>query len=118
MNAVCVVGLGYIGLPIAAMLAGRGHQVIGCEISEEAVASINNGRARFFEPDLDMLLSAAVQTGRLRAQIGPSEADYFIIAVPTPLLSDNRPDLSYVESATRSIAPVLKPGEGLGGKPV
>lgn len=110
MSTVCVVGLGYIGLPVASMLASRGHEVIGFDVDEKAVASINTGHAHFFEPDLDMLLSAAVSTGRLRAQTAPSEADYFIIAVPTPFAGGHKPDLTYVDAATDSIAPFLKAG--------
>jgi UDP-N-acetyl-D-mannosaminuronic acid dehydrogenase len=111
VSTVCVVGLGYIGLPVAAMLAGRGFNVIGCDINETAVASINQGRARFSEPELDMLLEAAVKIGRLTAQAVPAEAEYFIIAVPTPLKANNGPDLSFVDAAIRAIAPVLKPGD-------
>jgi UDP-N-acetyl-D-mannosaminuronic acid dehydrogenase len=110
MKTVCVIGLGYIGLPVGAMLASRGHQVIGYDVNEATVASINLGRARFFEPDLDMLLGASVQTGRLTAQSAPAEADYFIIAVPTPLTEGHKPDLSYVDRAVHSIAPFLKVG--------
>lgn len=110
MSVVCVVGLGYIGLPVASMLASRGHDVIGCDINETAVASVSQGRAHFFEPDLDMLLRAAVSTGKFKAQTTPVEAEYFIIAVPTPFKEDFKPDLSYVEAATDSIAPYLKPG--------
>jgi UDP-N-acetyl-D-mannosaminuronic acid dehydrogenase len=107
---VCVVGLGYIGLPTAAMLASRGFEVVGCDINDRAVAAINDGRAHFHEPDLQMLLAAAVQTGRLRAQTVPSEADHFILAVPTPFTADKRPDMSFVEAATDAIAPLLAPG--------
>src|SRR5262245_16633385 len=107
MSTVCVVGLGYIGLPVAAMLAGRGYQVGGCDINEAAVRSINQGHARFFEPELDMLLGAAVQTERLRAQLQPVEAEYYLIAVPTPLLPGNKPDLTFVDAAARSIAPFV-----------
>ena len=110
MSTICVVGLGYIGLPVASMLAGRGHQVIGFDVNERAVASINNGQAHFFEPDLDMLLKAAINTGRLQAQSSPAEADYFIIAVPTPFGEQHRPNLSYIDAATQAIAPVLKAG--------
>jgi UDP-N-acetyl-D-mannosaminuronic acid dehydrogenase len=113
MSTVCVVGLGYIGLPVGAMLASRGHQVIGCDINEAAVASINQGRSRFFEPDLDMLLGAAVQTGRLTAQTVPAEADYYIIAVPTPVEADHRPNLEFVNAAVRSIAPHLRAGSSI-----
>jgi UDP-N-acetyl-D-mannosaminuronic acid dehydrogenase len=111
MSKICVVGLGYIGLPTAAMLASRGHEVVGCDVNDQAVATINEGRPHFFEPDLQMLLAAAVQTGRLRAQNTPEEADYFIIAVPTPFKDGNKPDMSFVEAATCRIAPVLKPGD-------
>jgi UDP-N-acetyl-D-mannosaminuronic acid dehydrogenase len=110
MSKVCVVGLGYIGLPTAAMLASRGYEVIGCDVSERVVTAINEGRAHFHEPDLQMLLAAAVQTGRLRAQATPAEADYFILAVPTPFAADKKPDMSYVEAATDAIAPLLAPG--------
>ncbi|MBV9811644.1 MAG: UDP-N-acetyl-D-mannosamine dehydrogenase [Acetobacteraceae bacterium] len=110
MNKICVVGLGYIGLPTAAMLASRGHDVVGCDINASAVESVNKGSPHFFEPDLQMLLSAAVQTGRLRAQTTPEEADYFLLAVPTPFKDGNKPDMSFVEAAADVIAPRLKPG--------
>lgn len=107
---VCVVGMGYIGLPTAAMLASRGYEVVGCDVNERAVTAINNGRAHFQEPDLQMLLAASVQTGRLRAQTTPSEADHFILAVPTPFTTNKKPDMTYVEAATDAIAPFLAPG--------
>lgn len=110
MTTVCVIGLGYIGLPTAAMLASRGFEVIGYDVNEVAVASINAGKAHFHEPDLQMLLSAAISTERLRAQTTPSEADYFIIAVPTPFRDGRKPDMSYVETACDAIAPHLKIG--------
>ena len=110
MSAICVMGLGYIGLPVASMLASQGHDVVGCDVNAKVVESINAGHAHFFEPDLDMLLTAAVSTGRLRAQTTPAEADYFIIAVPTPIDAEKRPDMSFVESATAAIAPVLRKG--------
>jgi len=111
MKTVCVVGLGYIGLPTAAMLASSGHEVIGCDVNTAVVASINAGQAHFQEPDLQMLLQAAVQTGRLRAQTSPAAADYHIIAVPTPFAAGKKPDMSYVDAATDSIAPVLRRGD-------
>ena len=104
---ICVVGLGYIGLPTAAMLASRGHEVVGFDVSERVVAAINAGQAHFQEPDLQMLLSAAVETGQLRASSEPEAADYFVIAVPTPIKPGGAPDMSYVESAAVRIAPVL-----------
>lgn len=110
MSVVCVVGLGYIGLPVSCMLASRGHEVVGYDVSERAITGVNEGKAHFFEPDLDMLLKAAVQTKRLRAQRSPVEADYFVIAVPTPFRDGRRPDLSYIDDAIKAIAPFVKPG--------
>lgn len=110
MSRVCVAGLGYIGLPTAAMLASSGHEVVGFDVKESVVNSINAGHAHFFEPDLDMLLNAAVKTGRFVAQMKPVEAEYFVIAVPTPFKGHKKPDMSYVMSAVDLIAPCLKPG--------
>jgi UDP-N-acetyl-D-mannosaminuronic acid dehydrogenase len=107
---ICVVGLGYIGLPTAATFASRGLDVIGVDISERVVSAINAGQAHFSEPELDMLLSAAVTTQKLRATAKPEPADAFILAVPTPLDPHNRADMQYVDSAVDSIAPVLRPG--------
>jgi UDP-N-acetyl-D-mannosaminuronic acid dehydrogenase len=107
---ICVVGLGYIGLPTAAMLASRGHEVVGFDVSERVVASVNAGEAHFQEPDLQMLLSAAVGTGRLRAASVPEPADFFVIAVPTPIQPGGAPDMSYVDRAAEAIAPVLAQG--------
>lgn len=107
---ICVVGLGYIGLPTAAMLASRGHEVVGYDVNEKVVALVNAGQAHFQEPDLQMLLTAAVTTGQLRASVEPETADYYIIAVPTPVRPGGAPDMSYVEKASATIAPTLKPG--------
>lgn len=106
---VCTVGLGYIGLPTAAMLASRGHEVIGLDVNDKVVEAVNAGTAHFQEPDLQMLLSAAVDTKRLRATTTPEPADYFLIAVPTPMV-DEAPDMAFVEAAARTIAPVLAKG--------
>jgi len=106
---VCTVGLGYIGLPTAAMLASRGHEVIGLDVNARVVEMINAGQAHFQEPDLQMLLSAAVETGRLRATTEAEAAEFFIIAVPTPMVNQG-PDMSFVEAAARKIAPVLAKG--------
>lgn len=110
-KTISVVGLGYIGLPTAATLATRGVEVVGVDVKESVVTRLNEGKAHFSEPDLDILLEAAVKTGKLRAVSQPVPADAFIIAVPTPFLSDKSADLAYVESATRAVAKVLKEGD-------
>jgi UDP-N-acetyl-D-mannosaminuronic acid dehydrogenase len=107
---ICVVGLGYIGLPTAAMLASRGHEVLGCDIRQDVVDTINAGRSHFQEPDLQMLLDAAIGTGKLVAKREPEAADYFIIAVPTPVEPGGAADMSYVERAAMSLVPVLATG--------
>jgi UDP-N-acetyl-D-mannosaminuronic acid dehydrogenase len=92
------------------MLASQGHQVIGFDINAATVTSINSGHPHFHEPDLQMLLEAAISTGRLKAQTEPVAADYYILAVPTPLMKDRKPDLSYVEAACDAIAPYIRRG--------
>ena len=111
---VCVVGLGYIGLPTAAVLASRGYSVHGVEVNPQAVETINAGKAHIVEPELDILVQAAVSTGRLRAHGEPAEADVFILCVPTPLDEAGdapAPELRYVREATASICPHLKRGD-------
>lgn len=110
-SKICVVGLGYIGLPTAAVLASRGYTVHGVEVNPDAVRTINSGKAHVIEPDLDILVQAAVQTGKLKAFDAPAEADVFMLCVPTPVTEAQGPDLSYVESATRAICPHLKAGD-------
>ena len=107
---ICVVGLGYIGLPTAAVLGSRGYQVHGVEINPQSVEIINSGKAHIVEPDLDILVRAVVTTGNLKAHVEPAEADVFVICVPTPLTENKRPQLDYVRSATKSIVPFLKEG--------
>lgn len=107
---VCVVGLGYIGLPTAATLASRGMNVVGYEISKPVVEKINQGETHIEEPDLDMLVKGAVNSGKLRASVEPEPADVFIIAVPTPFSEDKTPDISYIESAVDAISAVLAEG--------
>ena len=109
-NRVCVVGLGYIGLPTSAIFADTGLQVIGVDVSSTAVDTINSGRAHITEPDLDVLVRRVVTSGRLRATLTPEAADAFILAVPTPFKGDHEPDISFVEAACRSIAPFLQAG--------
>lgn len=108
---ICVVGLGYIGLPTAAVLGSRGYKIHGVEINSKAVETINSGKAHIVEPDLDILVRAAVTTGNLKAFTEPAESDIFMICVPTPLTDENKPELSYVKSATKSIVPYLKQGD-------
>lgn len=107
---VCVVGLGYIGLPTASLLAVKGFVVCGLDIDRVRVERINRGQVAIAEPDLDLLVRAAVQSGNLTATVEPQEADVFIIAVPTPLTDGNKPDLSYLEAAIALICPKLKAG--------
>jgi UDP-N-acetyl-D-mannosaminuronic acid dehydrogenase len=114
MTSLCVLGLGYIGLPTASIFATKGCSVLGVDIAPEVVATINSGRIHIQEPDLDVLVRAAVQSGNLRAATAPAAAEIFIIAVPTPFTVDatgaRRPDLSFVEAAARSLAAVVAPG--------
>ncbi|RMD65830.1 UDP-N-acetyl-D-mannosamine dehydrogenase, partial [Candidatus Parcubacteria bacterium] len=109
-RTVSVIGLGYIGLPTAAMLASRKIQVIGVDVNPQVVETINQGRVHFIEPELDIIVHAVVHQGYLRAATIPAPADAFLIAVPTPFKGDREPDLGFVESAARTIAPVLKKG--------
>lgn len=111
---VCVIGLGYIGLPTASIFATRGLKVFGVDVRPDVVEIINAGGLHFHEPDLDVLVRAAVQSGNLRAGTGPQAADTFILAVPTPFSvgpkGEKIPDLSYVEQAARGIAPHVAAG--------
>jgi len=107
---VTIIGLGYIGLPTAAMLASRGIEVFGMDVNPNVVETINKGGIHIVEPDLDILVRGAVNAGRLRAGLQPEPAEVFIIAVPTPLLEDKSPGLQYVFEAVESIAPVLDKG--------
>lgn len=108
---VCVVGLGYIGLPTASLLATKGFQVYGVDVNTDAVEMINSGKVHIYEPDLDIMVKAAVQSGNLKAGVEPEVADIFILAVPTPFKDNHKPDLTYVEQATKTIAPYVKQGD-------
>ncbi|WP_165855398.1 UDP-N-acetyl-D-mannosamine dehydrogenase [Marinobacter sp. JSM 1782161] len=110
-HKICVIGLGYIGLPTAAVIASRQKHVVGVDIDQHAVDTINKGEIHIVEPDLDMLVHASVKEGYLQATIEPEPADAFLIAVPTPLVSGNQPDLSYIDKAAERLAPVLKVGD-------
>lgn len=110
LNTISIIGLGYIGLPTATLFASRKMRVIGVDVSSHVVDTINRGNIHIVEPELDILVHAAVGAGYLRATTRVEPADAFIIAVPTPLTAERRPDLSYIESAAKSIAPVLAKG--------
>src|ERR1700756_496525 len=110
IKTVCVVGLGYIGLPTAATLASRGIDVIGVDINPCVVEAVNAGQTYFSEPDLDMLLRAATTLRKLRVTTQPEPADAFVLAVPTPFREDRSPNLDYIDLAADAIAPVLVSG--------
>mgnify|MGYP001490455820 FL=1 len=105
-----MMGLGYIGLPTAALIASRGIQVQGIDVNQSVVDTINSGKIHIVEPALDGLVKHVVEKGLLKADITPNNADVFLIAVPTPFKGDHEPDLKYVESATRMIIPKLNEG--------
>jgi UDP-N-acetyl-D-mannosaminuronic acid dehydrogenase len=108
---ISIIGLGYIGLPTAAMFASRKIKVVGVDINQHAVDTINEGRIHILEPELDLVVQAAVKEGYLKATTSAEPADAFLIAVPTPFRGDNHePDLSYIQSAANLIAPVLESG--------
>ena len=114
MSTCCVVGLGYIGLPTAAVLAQAGHRVIGVDVNDQVVSTVNAGRIHFIEPDLDQAVAQSVSSGALSAQVTPAPADVFLIAVPTPLRIGPdgipQPNIDYVLAAARAIALVMRPG--------
>ncbi|WP_312050630.1 UDP-N-acetyl-D-mannosamine dehydrogenase [Acinetobacter courvalinii] len=107
---ICVIGLGYIGLPTAATFAAHGIRVTGVDVNQHAVDMINQGKVHIVEPDLDALVRDVVAQGKLSAQLTPTEADAYIVAVPTPFKDDYQPDLKYIEAAAKALAPFLKPG--------
>ncbi len=107
-KTICVVGLGYIGLPSASLIAAHVKQVIGCDISKPIVDTINSGKSHLLEPELDTLVREAVRSKKLIAQLTIPKADIYVITVPTPVTEKNTPDISYVKSAVDSIAPQLE----------
>lgn len=109
-NTISMIGLGYIGLPTATLFASRKIKVIGVDVNQYAVDTINQGKIHIIEPELDILVHAAVTEGYLRATTQPEAAEAFLIAVPTPFTDGHKPDLSYIEAAARAIAPVLAKG--------
>ncbi|MDQ0620103.1 UDP-N-acetyl-D-mannosamine dehydrogenase [Arthrobacter globiformis] len=111
IQSVAVVGLGYIGLPTAAILATHGLDVTGIDVNADTIDAVNRGDVPFVEPDLEVHVAGAVQQGRLRATTEAPSADAFIVAVPTPFGEDLQADLTYVRAAARAIAPKLSGGE-------
>ena len=107
---VSIIGLGYIGLPTAAVLASKDIKVVGVDVSQYVVDTINQGKIHIIEPGLDALVREAVQKNNLKAVINPEKADVFMIAVPTPFKGSHEPDLSYIRLAAKAIAPVLEKG--------
>ena len=107
---ICVIGLGYIGLPTSALLANRGYDVHGVDVVQSVVDIINQGKIHIVEPELDTFVKAAVNSGKLKADTKPTQADIFIIAVPTPFHDGFVPNIDYVVSATKAIAPYVSSG--------
>ena len=115
---ICIMGMGYIGLPTAALLANRDYQVHGVDINQHAIDTINRGEIHIVEPELDTFVRSAVQSGSLTANINPAESDIFMIAVPTPFHADKLnevtnspiPNVDYIVDATKKIAPYVRPG--------
>ncbi|MFC0187332.1 nucleotide sugar dehydrogenase [Fictibacillus aquaticus] len=111
MRKICVVGLGYIGLPTAAIFARSGYEVIGVDVNEKVVSSLNSGEILIEEVGLPELVKEVVKNGKLKASVTPEEADVFIIAVPTPIHEDHSANVDYVVQASKTIAPLLKKGD-------
>jgi len=117
-RSICVMGLGYIGLPTASLLGTKGYKVHGVDVSQNVIDTINSGGIHIVEPDLDIMVKSAVGAGNLKASMTPIEADIFVIAVPTPLRAQKTegselaptPDTSFVEEATKAISPYVKKG--------
>lgn len=112
MKNVCVFGLGYIGLPTAAMFAHHGANVVGVDINQHAVDTINQGKIHIVEPGLEAIVKQAVDNGKLKASLTPVHSDAYLIAVPTPFKGDDHtPDLSYIKAVSEALAPLLEKGD-------
>ncbi|CAN6959361.1 UDP-N-acetyl-D-mannosamine dehydrogenase [Psychrobacter okhotskensis] len=112
MKNICVFGLGYIGLPTAAMFAHHGANVIGVDVNQHAVDTINQGKIHIVEPGLEAIVKKAVDNGNLKASLTPVHSDAYLIAVPTPFKGDNHePDLSYIQAVSKALAPLLEKGD-------
>ncbi|MFO7736614.1 MAG: nucleotide sugar dehydrogenase, partial [bacterium] len=113
MKNVCVLGLGYIGLPTAAILASRGYKVTGVDVSQEVVNSISRGEVHIVEPDLDMLVRSGINSENFRVSLEPNDSDVYIICVPTPFKDSEGtpvPDISYVECCAKQLAGYVEKG--------
>ena len=108
---VVTIGLGYIGLPTSALIASHGTNVLGVDINQKVVDTINQGKIHIVEPDLDEIVSKAVSNGFFKASIKPSSANVYLIVVPTPFKGNHEPDISFVEAATKGVIPLLKKGD-------
>jgi UDP-N-acetyl-D-mannosaminuronic acid dehydrogenase len=108
---VVTIGLGYIGLPTSALIASHGTNVLGVDINQKIVDTINQGKIHIVEPELDEIVSKAVSDGFFKADTKPISAEVYLIVVPTPFKGNHEPDISYVESATKGIIPLLKKGD-------
>lgn len=112
MKNICVFGLGYIGLPTAAMFAHHGANVIGVDVNQHAVDTINQGKIHIVEPGLEAIVKKAVDNGNLKASLTPVHSDAYLIAVPTPFKgNDYEPDLSYIQAVSKALAPLLEKGD-------
>ncbi len=111
MKSICVLGLGYIGLPTASVMATNGYKVLGVDVHPRVVDTVNKGNIHIREPGLATVVAAAIQSGNLHASLRPERSEVYIIAVPTPLSQDHKADMSFVRDATESIALLLKPGD-------
>ena len=111
MSNVCILGLGYIGLPTSAIAASRGHNVTGVDINPSVVEKVNAGKVHIVEPGLEEAVAKAVSAGNLKASTTPVAADIFLLIVPTPFIEENKaPDMQYVRKAAASLAPILEEG--------
>ena len=110
IRSAAVIGLGYVGLPTAAVFADAGLDIIGVDVNPDAVASINAGRPHIVEPNLEALLRRVVEAGKLRAVTEPEPADVYVLAVPTPFKDAKQPDLKYIEAAAHALAPHMAKG--------
>jgi UDP-N-acetyl-D-mannosaminuronic acid dehydrogenase len=108
---VVTIGLGYIGLPTSALIASHGTNVLGVDINQSVVDTINQGKIHIVEPDLDQIVSKAVSNGFFKASTKASSADVYLIVVPTPFKGNHEPDISFVEAATKGVIPLLKKGD-------